>query len=81
MPHCTFICEGPTAPLSGGRYPPTAPPVGGGYLPPGRGGGRLPLGAKMRLNVNFIYIEVPTARQEGGRGPAARQPGGRGTKL
>ena len=44
-------------------------------------GGRLPPEAKMRLNVNFIYIEVPTARQEGGRGPAAPLPGGRGTKL
>ena len=82
MPHYTFICgeEGPAAPLPGGWYPPTAPPVGGGYLPPGRGR-QTPPRAKMRLNVNFIYIEVPTARQEGGRGPAAPQPGGRGTKL
>ena len=68
--------EGPAAPLPGGRYPPTAPPMGGGYLPPGRGAAGSP-GAKMRININFIYIEVPTARQEGGRG----QGGGRSTKL
>ena len=48
MPHCTFICgeEGPTAPLPGSRYPPTAPPVGGGYLPPGRGAAGSPQGPK-----------------------------------
>ena len=48
-------------------------------LPPG--GGRLTPGAKMRLKINFIYIKVPTTRQEGGRGPAAPQPGGRGINL
>ena len=83
MPQCRArfnLWEGPAAPLPGGRYLPTAPPVGGGYLPPGRGR-QAPPGAKIQLNVNFIYIEVPAARQEGGRGPAAPQPGGRGTKL
>ena len=50
---------------------PTAPPPGGSLLP----------GAKMRLKINFIYIKVPTARQEGGRGAAAPQPGGRGINL
>ena len=59
---------------------PTAPPVGCGYCRLA-GGQQAPPGAKMRLNINFIYIEVPTARQEGGRGPAAPQLGGRGIKL
>ena len=63
MPHCRSrfnLREGPAAPCrAAGR--PTAPPPGGS----------LPPGAKMRLKINFIYIKVPTARQEGGRGPAA----------
>ena len=35
----------------------------------------------MRLKINFIYIQVPTAQQEGVRGSAAPQPGGRGINL
>ena len=53
--------EGPAAPCRAAAWP-TAPPPGGG----------LPPGAKMRLKINFIYIQVPTARLRGG---------GRGTKL
>ena len=76
MPHCRtdgqgLTCgEGPAAPCQAAAWP-TAPPPGGS----------LPPGAKMGLKINFIYIKVPTARQEGGRGPAALQPGGRGINL
>ena len=74
MPHCTFIAV---------RRACRPPPTGGavGQAAARQGGGRLPPGAKMRLNINFIYIEVPTARPEGGRGPAAPQLGSRITKL
>ena len=42
-------------------------------------GGSLPLGAKIRLKINFIYIKVPTTRQEGGRAPLP--PDSRGINL
>ena len=80
MPHCRTDGQGLTCgrglPLpcrAAGR--PTAPPPGGGYLSPGcrTAASR---GAKMRLKINFIYIKVPTAQQEGSRGPAAPQPVG-----
>ena len=75
MPHCRNDGQGLTC--------------GRGLLPPCRAAGTCrsaagrqpPPGAKMRLKINFIYIKVPTARQEGGRGPAAPQPGGGRTKL
>ena len=68
--------EGPAAPLPGGCL--AYRPATERRVPAAR---RPPLGAKMRLKINFIYIQVSTARQQGGRGLAAPQPGGRGTKL
>ena len=80
MPHCYTDGKGltygrglPPPCRAAGR--PTASPPGGGYLPPDCLAAAS-LGAKMRLKINFIYIKVPTARQEGGRGPATPQPGG-----
>ena len=75
MPHCrtagqSLTCGRGLPPSCRAAGRPTAPPPGGGYLSP-------PPGAKMQLKINFIYIKVPTARQEGGRGPAAPQPDGR----
>ena len=79
MPHCRTDGQGLTCgrgllPPAGRRVGltprhraagrPTAPPPGGGCLP----GGSLPPGAKMRLKINFIYIKVSAARQEGGSG-------------
>ena len=75
-----YIGGKPAAPLPGGCLayrPATGRRVPAAQLP----GGSLPPGAKMRLKINFIYIKVLTARQEGGRGPAAPQPGGRGINL
>ena len=86
MPHCrtdgqNLTCgRGLRAPLPGGCLayrPATGRRVPAARLP----GGGLPQGAKMRLKINFIYIQVPTARQEGVRGSAAPQPGGRGINL
>ena len=59
MPHYTFICgeEGPAAPLPGGRCPPTAPPVGGGYLPPGRGAaGPSQMNVQCGIRCGFRYF-------------------------
>ena len=49
---------------------PTAPPPGGGYLPPGCREAASPRGQNA-IKINFIYIKVPIARQEDGRGQAA----------
>ena len=76
MPHCRTDGQGLTCgrglppPCRAAAWPTASPP-----------GGSLLLEAKIRLKINFIYIKVPTARQEGGRGPAAPQPGGRGINL
>ena len=85
MPHCRTDGQGltygrglPPPCRAAGR--PTAPSPSGGYLPPGCRAAASPRGQNT-IKTNFIYIQVPTARQEGGRGPAAPQPGGRGTKL
>ena len=67
MPHCRTDVQSLTW-----EEGPAAPCRAAAWPPPG---------VKMRLKINFIYIQVPTARQQGGRGPAAPQPGGRGTKL
>ena len=75
-----FYIGKPAAPLPGGCLayrPATGRRVPAARLP---GGSLLP-GAKMRLKINFIYIEVRTARHEASRGPAAPQPGGRGINL
>ena len=72
MPHYRArfnLREGPAAPC---RAAGTCRPAAGRHPSPG---------AKMLLKINFIYIKVPTARQEGGRGPAAPQPGDRGINL
>ena len=85
MPHCRTDGQGLTC--GRGLPPPAGLRVG---LPPRHraagtcrpaAGRQPPPGIKMRLKINFIYIKVPTARQEGGRGPAAPQPGGRGINL
>ena len=76
MPHCRIDVqgltwdEGPAAPLPGGclAYRPAT-----GRRPPPR--------AQNAIKTNFIYIQVPTVRQEDGRGPASPQPDGKGTKL
>ena len=73
MPHCRTDVqgltweEGPAAPLPGGCL--AYRPATGRRVPAGR---QPPPRAKMRLKINFIYIKVPTARQEGGRGRPPR---------
>ena len=74
MPHCRtngqdLTCGRGLPPPCRVAGRPTAPPPGGGYLPPGYWAAASP-GVKMRLKISFIYIKVPTTRQEGGRGPA-----------
>ena len=77
MPHCTFICgeEGPAAPLPGGRYPPTAPPEGAGYLPPGRGAAGSPRG--QNANKCKFYLHLGPYRPAGGRQGSGRPAAGR----
>ena len=84
MAYCRTDGQGPAG---GACRPPAGRPVGlpprhraaGTYRP--AAGRQPPTGAKIRLKINFIYIKISTARQEGGRGPAAPQPGGRGINL
>ena len=85
MLHCRTDGQGLTCgkglpPPAGRRVglPPRHRAAGNYCLAAGR---QPPLGAKMRLKINFIYIKVTTAQQEGGRGAAAPQPGGRAINL
>ena len=72
MPHCRIDVQGltwdevPAAPLPGGCLayrPATGRRVPAARLP----GGSLPSGPKIRIKINFIYIQVPTAPPVGGR--------------
>ena len=48
---------------------------------PAKEGGRPLPRPDSQINFIFVYKQVPTTRQGGGRGPAAPRPGGRGIEL
>ena len=82
MPHCRTDVQGLTWEEGPAGRLPGLPPLhrAAGTCRPAAG--RRPHHRDQNaIKTNFIYIQVPTARQEGGRGPVAPQPGRSGTKL
>ena len=87
MPHCRTdgqcLTCGRGLPPPAGRLPGLPPRHRAAGTCRSAVGRQPPRRAKIRLKINFIYIKVPTARQEGGRGrpPRSRVLGVQNCKL